>query len=240
MAEYLTGDMLITLLTLTALEIVLGIDNIIVIAIIAGKLPGKLRNRARVVGLTLAIFTRVLLLLTLSWMMKLTQPVFTLLERPISGKDLILIGGGAFLIYKAFKDIAAKVGWITEGEGESKVREGNSFTLAVFQILILDIVFSLDSVITAVGLAQQLPIMIAAIVISILVMLVFSVYVVEFIEKYPTIKMLALAFLALIGGYLMLEGVGYHVEKAILYVALGFSLAVELLNLQAKRVKRKA
>jgi predicted tellurium resistance membrane protein TerC len=222
--------------TLLLLEIVLGIDNIVFISILAGKLPPQQRNRARVVGLALALITRILLLLTISWIMRLTTPLFTTFGQGVSGRDLILIAGGLFLIAKSTHEMHNRL----EGEDErDAARAGASFAAVVTQILILDIVFSLDSVITAVGMVDELLIMIMAVVLAVLFMLAFSGFVSSFVDRHPTVKMLALAFLLLIGVVLVADGVGQHISKGYIYFAMGFSLFVEILNLRA-RARRAA
>ena len=222
--------------TLLLLEIVLGIDNVVFISILAGKLPGDQRNRARLVGLSLALITRILLLLTISWIMRLTTPLFTLVGHAFSGRDLILIAGGLFLIAKSTREMHTRL----EGEDEhGKGSAGASFASVVTQILILDVVFSLDSVITAVGMVDELVIMISAVVLAVLFMLAFSGVVSSFVDRHPTVKMLALAFLLLIGVVLVADGVGQHISKGYIYFAMAFSLFVEILNLRA-RAKRGA
>jgi predicted tellurium resistance membrane protein TerC len=233
--ELLTTENLIALLTLTALEIVLGIDNIIFLSILTGKLPTEDRARARRIGLMGAMLMRIGLLLALSWVMRLTTPLFTLpvLEKSISGRDLILLVGGLFLIAKSTWEIHDKLEGATHGAAGGKARV--SFASIIVQIMLLDIVFSLDSVITAVGMAQHVEIMIAAVVVSVLVMLVFARAVGEFVERHPTIKMLALSFLILIGVMLVAEGFGKHIEKGYVYFAMAFSLGVEMLNIRLRR-----
>ena len=224
----------IALLTLTVLEIVLGIDNIVFISILAGKLRREDRERARVVGLSLAMFIRILLLLSITWVMSLTAPLFIVLAREISGRDLILLIGGLFLIGKSTHEIHGSL------EGESAHGEGKaaaSFTSVIVQILLLDIVFSLDSVITAVGMADHLSIMIAAVVIAVVVMLFASASISRFVEQHPTLKMLALSFLLLIGVSLIGEGLDQHIPKGYIYFAMGFSVFVEMINL---RIRAKA
>jgi predicted tellurium resistance membrane protein TerC len=226
------------LLMLTVLEIVLGIDNVVFIAILAGKLPVELHKKARQVGLGLALITRVLLLLTLSWIMGLEQPLFTLWGEPskknpgsISGRDIILLLGGLFLIWKSTREIHEKL----EGdEGHVSARVAPSFTAVIVQIIILDIVFSLDSVITAVGMADDLPVMIAAVIIAVGFMLMFAGAISGFVDKHPTVKMLALAFLVLIGVNLLAEGMDQHIPKGYTYFAMAFSVGVEMLNLRMK------
>lgn len=236
MTELFTLEGLIALLTLTSLETVLGIDNIVFIAIVAGKLPAEQRDKARIMGLSLAVITRVLLLLTLSFLMRLTEPLFHVGAHGVSGKDLILLIGGGFLIAKSTHEIHLKLEEVEEEREETKVR-GN-FLAVLAQILMIDIIFSLDSVITAVGMVNNISIMIAAVVLSIGVMLTFSKAIVSFIEKHPTVKMLALSFLILIGVLLVAEGCGKHIEKGYVYFAMAFSLAVELLNIKATAKKK--
>jgi predicted tellurium resistance membrane protein TerC len=224
----------IALLTLTALEIVLGIDNIVFISILAGKLRPEQRERARKTGLSLAMFIRIALLFSITWVMGLTQPLFTAVEREISGRDLILILGGLFLIAKSTHEIHDKL----EGEeGHSSARVAASFAGVIVQILLLDIVFSLDSVITAVGMAEDIAVMVIAVVIAVAIMLVASGPISLFVERHPTVKMLALSFLLLIGVSLLGEGFDQHIPKGYIYFAMAFSLFVELINL---RVRAKA
>jgi len=218
--------------TLTALEIVLGIDNIVFISIIAGKLPPERQASARQVGLMLAMGTRILLLFSISWLISLTKPLFNVLGHDFSGRDLILLGGGLFLIAKAVNEIHHKLEGVDEhGRSVAKVV---SFGAVIGQILIIDIVFSLDSVITAVGLSDVLGVMIAAVVVSVLFMLAFAGAVSGFVEKHPTVKMLALAFLVLIGVNLVADGFGQHIPKGYTYFAMAFSVIVEMLNLKLK------
>ena len=241
-AEMFTVSGLLALLTLSVLEIVLGIDNIIFIAIVAGKLPESQREKARIVGLTLAIVTRAALLLVLTWFIGLTKPLFVLFEHGFSVRDLILIAGGLFLIYKATKEIHER--FEDEEHLEESVdgsnKAGARFSSIVVQILLLDIIFSIDSVITAVGMANNLVIMMSAIVLSIGVMLLFSKFIVDFIDKHQTLKMLALAFLLLIGVVLVADGCGKHIEKGYIYFAMAFSITVEVLNLRLKKKKKLA
>jgi predicted tellurium resistance membrane protein TerC len=235
--ELLTNpDTWIVLLTLTSLEIVLGIDNIVFISILAGKLPPEQRDRARKVGLLAAMGMRILLLLAIGWVVGLTQPLFEIAGREISGRDLILLGGGLFLLAKATWEIHQRL----EGEEHERVAgPAASFGAVIAQIMVLDIVFSLDSVITAVGMANEIIVMIAAVVIAVMVMLVASGPVSRLIEEHPTLKMLALSFLLLIGVVLVAEGLGQHIEKGYIYFAMGFSVLVEFLNIRASRKKRK-
>lgn len=225
----------IALLTLTVLEIVLGIDNIIFISILSGKLPQDQQKKARTLGLALAMVTRILLLLSLSWIMKLTSPLFPLFGQEISGRDLILIVGGLFLLGKATTEIHNKL----EGEEEEKDRKAVSFASVIIQITLLDIVFSLDSVITAIGMADEVTIMIAAVVIAVGFMLVFASPISNFVHKHPTVKMLALAFLLLIGVTLVAEGFEQHISKGYIYFAMAFSVLVEMLNLKMRAGKKK-
>ncbi len=216
------------------LEIVLGIDNIIFISILAGKLPAGEQPRARTVGLTLAMVTRILLLLSLTGIMRLTRPLFSPFGHPFSGRDLILLLGGLFLIWKSTREIHDKL----EGEeGRQNVKAGATFGGVIVQIALLDIVFSLDSVITAVGMVRQVGVMIAAIVLAVLVMLVAAGPISNFVHRHPTLKMLALSFLLLIGVTLIADGLGQHIPKGYVYFAMGFSVFVESLNL---RLLRKA
>ena len=223
------------LLTLTVLEIVLGIDNIIFIAIVAGKLPHGRRESARRTGLFLAMFIRIALLLSIVWVMTLTRPLLVVFGFELSGRSVILAGGGLFLIFKSTREIHDNL----EGEvvEQTTGRKAVSFPGVIVQILLLDIVFSLDSVITAVGMAEFVSIMIAAIMIAVFTMLFASTAIAEFVERHPTVKMLALAFLLLIGLSLIAEGLGQHVPKGYIYFAMGFSVFVEMINL---RVRSKA
>ena len=227
----------VALATLTVLEVVLGIDNIIFISILAGKLPDAARDKARRVGLLAAMVTRILLLLSLAWIIRLTRPLFTVLGNEISGRDLILIAGGLFLLAKSTHEIHQKL----EGEeGEGSGRVAATFKGVVFQIMLLDIVFSLDSVITAVGMARRVEVMVAAIMVSVALMMWWSKPIGEFVERHPTIKILALSFLLLIGVTLIADGLGQHISKGYVYFAMGFSVFVEMLNLRMKaRAKAK-
>jgi len=229
MDALLTADGLVALATLAALEIVLGVDNIVFIAILTSRLPARQQAVARRIGLILALGIRIGLLFTISWLMGLTRPLFAVLGHPLTGRDLILIVGGLFLVGKATWEIYDKL------EVEHIERERGSrgrFAAVIAQILVLDIVFSLDSVITAVGMANELSVMVAAMVIAMLVMLVSMGAVAGFIEHHPSVKILALAFLLLIGVVLVADGMGQHVSKAYIYIAMAFSLFVELLNLR--------
>ena len=229
MDALLTADGLVALATLAALEIVLGVDNVVFIAILTGRLPARQQAVGRRIGLILALGIRIGLLFTISWLMGLTRPLFAVLGHPLTGRDLILIVGGLFLVGKATWEIYDKL------EVEHVERERGSrgrFAAVIAQILVLDIVFSLDSVITAVGMANELSVMVAAMVIAMLVMLVSMGAVAGFIEHHPSVKILALAFLLLIGVVLVADGMGQHVSKAYIYIAMAFSLFVELLNLR--------
>jgi predicted tellurium resistance membrane protein TerC len=226
--EWLTDPQIwIALVTLTALEVVLGIDNVIFISILAGKLEGEEQERARQWGLVMAMGTRILLLLSLAWLIRLTQPLFEVFNHPVSGRDIILIVGGLFLLGKSTVEIHDKL----EGEeGHASVGVKRTFARVVIQIMLLDIVFSLDSVITAVGMANQLGVMIAAVVIAVGVMMVASRPISHFVNERPTLKILALSFLLLIGVSLVAEGLAFHIPKGYIYFAMGFSFFVEMLN----------
>ena len=222
----------VAFLTLLALEIVLGIDNIIFISILSGKLPQEQQARARFIGLALALGIRVLLLLTLSWVIGLTAPLFTILGQEISGRDLILIAGGLFLIGKATFEIHDSL----EGEeGHASARVKASFVSVIIQIILLDAVFSLDSVITAIGMVDRVELMISAVVVAIAFMMFFAAPVGNFVSRHPTVKMLALSFLLLIGLTLIVEGFEIHIPKGYIYFAMGFSVFVEVLNLRLRR-----
>jgi predicted tellurium resistance membrane protein TerC len=222
----------IAFLTLLALEIVLGIDNIIFISILSGKLPADQQPRARFIGLGLALVIRVFLLFTLSWVIGLTAPLFTVLDHSISGRDLILVAGGLFLIGKATFEIHDNL----EGEeGHASARVKASFLSVIVQIILLDAVFSLDSVITAIGMVDQVELMISAVVVAIACMMFFAAPVGAFVSRHPTVKMLALSFLLLIGLTLIVEGFDVHIPKGYIYFAMGFSVFVELLNLRLRR-----
>jgi predicted tellurium resistance membrane protein TerC len=221
----------IALLTLTVLEIVLGIDNIVFISILAGKLRPEDRERARRVGLGLAMFIRIALLLSITWVMGLTAPLFTVLSQEISGRDLILVIGGLFLLAKSTHEIHDKL----EGEeGHASARVAVSFTSVIIQILLLDIVFSLDSVITAVGMADDVAVMIIAVVVAVGVMMLSAGSISDFVDRHPTVKMLALSFLLLIGVSLIAEGFEQHIPKGYIYFAMAFSVFVELINLRVR------
>ena len=220
--------------TLTLLELVLGIDNVIFISILAGKLPAEQQGRARFIGLSLALVMRVILLFSLSWVMSLTEPLFAVMGHGVSGRDLILLIGGLFLIAKSTHEIHGSL----EGEQGHEVKKVYaSFTSVIVQITLLDIVFSLDSVITAIGMVEQVGIMIAAVVISIIAMMLFAGSIGAFVQRHPTIKMLALAFLLLIGVTLIAEGLHRHIPKGYIYFAMAFSVMVEFLNMKLRKSK---
>jgi len=232
----LTVENIVALFTLTALEIVLGIDNIVILAIISGRLPKAKQARARRIGLGLAMIMRIVLLLSISLIMRLQQPLFGLFGHAVTGRDMVLFGGGLFLLWKAVKEIhehSLTVGRAEEPEVPGFASKASrSFAAAIGQIVLLDIVFSLDSVITAVGMATHVPVMVAAIVCAVLVMMLFADAVCNFVNRYPTIRMLALAFLLLVGVFLIAEGAGKHIERGYIYFAMAFSLGVEMLNLR--------
>ena len=226
----------IALATLTALELVLGIDNIVFISILVDKLPLAQQKRARLIGLFLAMFMRVGLLLVLSWIIGLTAPLFSVLGKAISGRDLILIGGGLFLIWKSTGEIHQAL----EGEkGNAAKSVQASFYAVIAQVIVVDMVFSLDSIITAVGMVDQLAVMIAAVIASVGMMMVFSGAIGRFVNKHPTIKMLALAFLVVVGVVLIAEGFGQHVPKGYIYFAMAFALGVETLNIHMRKRSRR-
>jgi len=225
-----------SLLTLTALEIVLGIDNLIFIAILADRLPAEKRDKARRLGLGLALITRLALLASIAWIFGLTEPLFAVFGFTLSWRDLILIGGGLFLLFKGTREIHERIEGEEEEGGEAHGKAG--FLSVILQIMVLDIVFSLDSVITAVGMANELWVMMAAVIIAVIIMLVASGPVAGFVNRHPTVKMLALSFLLLIGMTLVADGLGFHVPKGYIYAAIGFSIAVELLNQLAARRRR--
>ncbi|EAK0848295.1 TerC family protein [Campylobacter lari] len=226
-------DAWVVLLTLTALEIVLGIDNIIFLAILVSKLPPEHRDKGRVLGLAFAMITRILLLLSLFWVMKLVKPLFSILGNEISGRDLVLLLGGLFLIVKSIKEIKESI--THQEESQSNIKISNKLWVVVAEIAVIDIVFSLDSVITAVGIAQDIEIMIIAVIVAVLVMLFASKPIADFVEKYPSIKILALAFLVMIGFVLVCESFDIHIDKAYIYTAMAFSLIVEILNIISQK-----
>lgn len=219
----------ISLITLIFLEIILGIDNIIFISILVTQLPKHMKDKARILGLILAMVTRILLLISIFWVMKLVTPLITIMEHNISGKDLILIGGGIFLIWKSTNEIHENIKNYNKNKDYKNNKVG--FFSVLIQIVIIDIIFSLDSVITAVGMTEHLLIMIIAVVLSVIVMLCASKYISKFVDKYPTIKILALSFLILIGVTLIAEGLEFHIPKGYIYFAMAFSLSVESINI---------
>lgn len=231
----------IALLTLCVLEIVLGIDNIVFISILVDKLPVAERPRARFLGLGFAMLTRILLLLSITWVMGLTAPLFSILDRDIAGKDLILLVGGLFLLFKSTREMHHKLEGDPEGDVEAKA--AGSLAMILVQIALLDIVFSLDSVITAVGMAEHVMVMIIAVMVAVGFMMVFAGAVSDFVSRHPTIKMLALSFLLLIGTSLVAEGLHFHIPKGYVYFAMAFSVFVEMLNIKIKNraeAKREA
>ncbi len=231
--EWLTDPQIwIAFATLTALEIVLGVDNIIFIAILVGRLPERQRDRARIIGLALAMVMRIALLLSLAWIMTLTEPLFTVVGREIAGRDLILIGGGLFLLWKSVHEIHNS---LTGSEYAGQVVIRASLGAVLVQIAIIDIVFSLDSVITAVGMVDEVAVMIAAVVAAVLVMMFAAKPIGEFVDRHPTLKMLALSFLIMVGMALIAEGLDFHVPKGYIYFSMAFSFLVELLNIRMRR-----
>jgi len=232
MDAFLTADGLIALVTLTVLEVVLGIDNVIFISILAGKLPASEQDRARKIGLMAAMVMRILLLMSIAWIIRLTAPLFSIGSHPFSGRDLILAAGGLFLIFKSTREIHEKL----EGEeGHVSARVAPSLAAVIGQIMLLDIVFSLDSVITAVGMAEDLSVMIAAVVIAVGIMFFSAGSVSRFVDAHPTVKVLALSFLLLIGCSLIADGLGQHIPKGYIYFAMGFSIFVEMINLRVSK-----
>ena len=235
--EWLTDpDAWIGLLTLTVLELVLGIDNIIFIAILSGKLPPTEQNKARTLGLSLAMLTRILLLLSLWWIIGLTRPLFSIGAFDVTGRTLILASGGLFLFVKSTHEIHDR---IEGGEEQGEVVAAPSLLAVLAQIVLLDVVFSLDSVITAVGMVDEIAVMIIAVIVAVIVMMIFAGPISNFVERYPTIKMLALSFLLLVGVNLIAEGVGFHIPKGYTYFAMAFSVFVEMLNLKMRARKPK-
>lgn len=225
----------VSLLTLTILEIVLGVDNIIFISILAGKLPPEQQGKARSIGLMLALVMRVLLLCSIFWLSKLTTPLFQLGSHGMSGRDLVLFIGGLFLLWKSVHEIHGSL----EGEDHSKAGGKSTMNAVILQIVVIDIVFSLDSVITAIGLAQKIGVMITAVILAMLVMLVAAKSISDFVNKHPTIKMLALSFLLLVGIVLVADGLGHHIQKGYIYFAMAFSFGVEMLNMKMRGAKQK-
>ena len=239
LADFFTLPNMIALLSLAALEIVLGIDNIVFLAIITSKLHRSQQASMRRIGLILAMLQRILLLFAIGWVVKLTDPLFTLLGRAVSGRDVILIGGGLFLIAKATFEIHGTIEGGHDTSGTPPQTKQVNRAAMLLQITLLDIVFSLDSVITAVGMVNHLAVMIAAVLVSVAVMVVFANPVSDFIVKHPTVKMLALSFLLLIGVVLVADGSGRHVEKGYIYFAMGFSILVEVLNFKLRGIKKR-
>ena len=231
MDAFLTADGLVALLTLTFLEVVLGVDNVIFISILVGKLPKEQQQRGRTLGLAGAMGMRILLLVSLTWIMRLTQPLFTAFNHGFSGRDLILMSGGLFLLWKATVEIHDKLEG-EEGRGTTKVRP--SFGAVIGQIMLLDIIFSLDSVITAVGMANDIAIMITAVVVAVAIMMFSARTIGDFVMRHPTVKVLALSFLLMIGLTLIADGVGFHIPKGYIYFAMGFSIFVEMINLRIR------
>ncbi|MCK9097784.1 TerC family protein [Haemophilus influenzae] len=237
MFEWITDpEAWVSLATLTALEIVLGVDNIIFISILVGRLPESQRQSGRIIGLGLAMLTRILLLMSLAWMMKLTAPLFTLFNQAISGRDLILLIGGLFLIIKSFREIKEVINHQEHHNSESKNKV--SYLGVLIQVAVLDIVFSLDSVITAVGMASHLPVMILAIIIAVGVMMFAAKPIGDFVDTHPTLKILALAFLVLVGISLIAESLDIHIPKGYIYFAMGFSVVVEMINIRMRRLMK--
>lgn len=236
MFEIFTAEALMALLTLTVMEIVLGIDNIVFISILTGKLPEEQRPRARVLGLAGAMVGRIVLLFAISWVIGLTEPLFSIFGMAVSGRDLILVGGGLFLLWKATTEIHHRLEGDDPAEGNNDVAP--TFAAVLAQILLLDVVFSLDSVITAVGMADDLWVMITAVIISVIVMMIGAGPISSFVERHPTVKMLALSFLLLIGVSLVAEGLGQHIPKGYIYFAMAFSVLVEVFNLRAAAVNK--
>ena len=237
MFEWITDpEAWVSLATLAALEIVLGVDNIIFISILVGRLPESQRQSGRIVGLGLAMLTRILLLMSLAWMMKLTAPLFTVFNQEISGRDLILLIGGLFLIVKSLGEIKEAINHQDHNESERKNKV--SYLGVLIQIAVLDIVFSLDSVITAVGMASHLPVMILAIIIAVGVMMFAAKPIGDFVDTHPTLKILALAFLVLVGISLIAESLDIHIPKGYIYFAMGFSVVVEMINIRMRRLMK--
>lgn len=237
MFEWITDpEAWVSLATLTALEIILGVDNIIFISILVGRLPESQRQSGRIIGLGLAMLTRILLLMSLAWIMKLTAPLFTLFNQAISGRDLILLIGGLFLIIKSFGEIKEAINHQEHHNSESKNKV--SYFGVLIQIAVLDVVFSLDSVITAVGMASHLPVMILAIIIAVGVMMFAAKPIGAFVDTHPTLKILALAFLVLVGISLIAESLDIHIPKGYIYFAMGFSVVVEMINIRMRRLMK--
>lgn len=237
MIEMLSNPQIwIAFFTLFALELVLGIDNVIFISILAGKLPKEQQDKARVTGLALAVITRIILLFSLSWIIGLTEPLFAVLGQEISGRDLILLLGGLFLIVKSTMEINHKLEGV---EGSQSNHVAHSFSAVIFQILLLDVVFSLDSVITAVGMVSEIGVMVAAVVVSAVVMIVSAKSISNFVDSHPSLKILALSFLLMIGFTLIVEALEVHIPKGYVYFAMAFSVGVEMLNIRMRKTKPK-
>ena len=234
----LTMDLLIAFLTLCFLEIILGIDNIIFISLLTNKLPQERRKAARTAGIGLALLFRIVMLLGITWIIGLTSALFSVWEHPVTGRDLVLFLGGLFLIWKSTSEIHHKVEGEEGSAGPQKV--AGSFLAAIVQIGLIDIVFSFDSILTAIGMTDNIPVMIAAVIVSLIVMLTFAGRIADFIQKYPTLQILALSFLILIGTVLIADAAGFHVPKGYIYFAVAFSLGVELLNLRIRSTRMKS
>ncbi len=239
MEIFLQSETWIALLTLIFMEIVLGIDNIIFISLVAGRLPENQQRKARLVGLSLALIMRVLMLFGITWIIGFTKPLFTLFEHEFSGRDLILIGGGLFLLTKSTMEIRHKVTSESEESEKPSKRAVNGITSAIFQIILLDIVFSFDSILTAIGMTSEITLMVIAVIVSIIVMMIAAAPISKFISNHPTLQILALSFLILIAVMLLVDGFGHEIPKGYIYFALFFSLAVELINLWTKKRKSK-
>ncbi len=237
-AESGVGELFVAFLTLSVLEIVLGIDNVIFISILAGKLPREQQAKARFVGLALAMITRLLLLLSIAWMAKLTTPLFSVLGHAFSGRDLILVLGGLFLVWKSTHEIHHKLEGADDAHDAPRAKA--VFSAIIIQIILLDIVFSLDSVITAVGMVSNVPVMMAAVVVAVIFMMFFAGPISGFVERHPTVKMLALSFLLLIGVTLIADGFGQHISKGYIYFAMGFSVFVEVMNIRMRKGSAEA
>ncbi len=235
MEIFLQPDTWVALLTLTFLEIVLGIDNIIFISLVAGRVPQESQKKARLGGLTIALVMRILLLLSIAWIIGLTKPVLSVADFELSWRDIILIAGGIFLLVKSTLEIHHKVEGQDQDSETGKKSKSMSFSSAIIQIVLLDLVFSFDSILTAVGLTDEIILMVIAVVIAIIVMMIFAKPVGEFVNKHPTIQILALSFLILIGVMLIVEGAHYHVPKGYIYFAVFFSLAIEMLNMRYRK-----
>ncbi|EMO51992.1 TerC family protein [Leptospira noguchii] len=236
--ELLSLDKVVAILTLTLMEIVLGIDNIVFLSIVSGKLPKNKQNQARSLGLTLALGFRIALLFAVSWIASLTTPFLTIANFAISGRDLIMLGGGLFLIAKSTSEIHGKVESIEEDHSKSK-KEKISFWNVIVQLILLDIIFSVDSIVTAVGLSGQFQVMVAAVILSMIVMLIFSGTVSDFINEHPSMKILALSFLIMIGAMLFADGLHFHIPKGYVYFSMAFSLGVELINMRIRKANSK-